>query len=140
MTTLKGNKDLVHRLYNTLMARGDVDSANQILADDYIDHDLPGIGEGGKVQLIQVVQGVRASLPDITPTLYETLAEDDLVSVRVIARGTHRRALPTRHSGSGSDDGVEGDSYFRCRNGQIAERWGVFDMLSILQQLGAIPA
>jgi hypothetical protein len=29
---------------------------------------------------------------------------------------------------------------FRCLDGQIAEHWGVFDMLSILQQLAAIPA
>jgi predicted ester cyclase len=29
---------------------------------------------------------------------------------------------------------------FRCAGGRIAEHWGVFDMLGILQQLGAIPA
>jgi SnoaL-like polyketide cyclase len=29
---------------------------------------------------------------------------------------------------------------FRCAGGRIAEDWGVFDMLGILQQLGAIPA
>jgi hypothetical protein len=29
---------------------------------------------------------------------------------------------------------------FRCAGGRIAEHWGVFDMLGILQQLGAVPA
>jgi hypothetical protein len=29
---------------------------------------------------------------------------------------------------------------FRCRDGQIVEHRGVFDLLSILQQLGALPA
>jgi hypothetical protein len=29
---------------------------------------------------------------------------------------------------------------FCCAGGRIAEHWGVFDMLGILQQLGTIPA
>jgi steroid delta-isomerase-like uncharacterized protein len=139
MITLQANKELVHRLYNTLMANGDVDAANEILAADYVDHDLPGIGEGGKAELIQLVQGVRASFPDIKPSLYETLAEGELVSVRVIARGTHTGApFPPGIPATGKAMEWKEIHIFRCQAGQIVEHWGVFDMLSILQQLGAI--
>jgi predicted ester cyclase len=123
------------------MAQGDVEAAQRILADDYRDHDLPGIGEGGRTELIQVVQGVRAAFPDIQPTLYETLAEGDLVAARVIARGTHTGApFPPRIPAAGKAMEWKENHIFRCANGQIVEHWGVFDMLGILQQLGAMPA
>ena len=87
------------------------------------------------------MQGIRAAFPDITPTLYETLAEEDLVSVRVIARGPHTGApFPPGIPAAGRTMEWKEIHIFRCRNGQITEHWGVFDMLGILQQLGAIPA
>jgi predicted SnoaL-like aldol condensation-catalyzing enzyme len=141
MGTETTNKALVHQLYGTLMAQGDLESAHRILADTYCDHDLPGIGEGGRAELIQVVQGVRASFPDIHPTLYETLADGDLVAVRVIARGTHTGApFPPGIPASGKAIEWKEIHLFRCANDQIVEHWGVFDMLGILQQLGAVPS
>jgi predicted SnoaL-like aldol condensation-catalyzing enzyme len=141
MSTTEANKALVHELYGTLMARGDVASAERILAESYRDHDLPGIGEGGRAELIQVVQGVRAAFPDITPTLYETLAEGELVAVRVIAHGTHTGApFPPGIPAAGKALEWKELHIFRCTRGQIVEHWGVFDMLGILQQLGAVPA
>ena len=141
MNTTQANKDLVHRLYNTLMAEGDVTAAQEILATGYVDHDIPGLGEGGRAELIQAVQGVRAAFPDIKPTLPQTLAEGDLVSVRVIARGTHTGApFPPGIPASGKSITWKEIHIFRCQDGQIVEHWGVFDMLGILQQLGAIPS
>jgi predicted SnoaL-like aldol condensation-catalyzing enzyme len=139
--TAERNKALVHELYGTLMAQGDVEAAQRILADEYRDHDLPGVGEGGRAELIQVVQGVRAAFPDITPTLYETLADGDLVAVRVIARGTHTGApFPPGIAAAGKAIEWKELHIFRCTHGQIVEHWGVFDMLGILQRLGAVPA
>ena len=140
MNTPQANKELVHRLYNTLMAEGDVAAAHEILAAGYVDHDIPGLGEGGRAELIQAVQGVRAAFPDIKPTLPQTLAEGDLVSVRVIARGTHTGApFPPGIPATGKSMEWKEIHIFRCQDGQIVEHWGVFDMLGILQQLGAIP-
>jgi steroid delta-isomerase-like uncharacterized protein len=141
MGTPDGNKELVRRLYAGLMARGDTAAADELLADDYVDHDIPGVGEGGKQELIAAVLAVRASFPDIAPTLDPILAEADLVAVRVQAAGTHTGApFPPGIPAAGRSMTWKEVHIFRCADGRITEHWGVFDMLGILQQLGAIPA
>lgn len=100
----EGNKQLVRRLYATLHAEGDLASAREILAEDYVDHDIPGIGEGGREELIAAVQAVRASFPDVKPELFELVAEDDLVAVasrpvaRIRARSSWVSPLAARRS------------------------------------------
>ncbi len=137
--TIEANKQLVRRLYDVLHANGDVEAARAIVAPDYIDHDLPGLGSGGREELIQVVLGARAAFPDIQPELYELLAEGDLVAVRVEAAGTHTGAPFSGIPAAGARMRWKELHLFRCRDGQIVEHRGVFDMLSILQQLGALP-
>ena len=68
-TTLEANKTLIHRLYERLMANGDVAAADEILADGYLDHSVPGMAEAGRADLIGLVQAVRAAIPDIAPTV-----------------------------------------------------------------------
>jgi predicted ester cyclase len=141
MATADDNKELVERLYGGLMARGNTAAADEVLADDYLDHDIPGVGEGGRHELVTAVQAVRASLPDIAPHLGPILAEGDLVAVRVEARGTHTGApFPPGIPATGKSVTWKEVHVFRCAGGRIAEHWGVFDMLGILQQLGALPA
>jgi len=141
MTTTVGNKELVRRLYGGLMAKGDTAVAEEVLAEGYLDHDIPGVGEGGRKELVAAVLGVREAIPDIAPTLGPTLAEDDPVAVRVEAHGSHTGApFPRGIPATGRSITWKEVHVFRCAGGRIAEHWGVFDMLGILQQLGAIPA
>jgi predicted SnoaL-like aldol condensation-catalyzing enzyme len=48
----KENAALVRELYGTLMANGDVTTAERILAPDYVDHDVPGPFPGTREGLI----------------------------------------------------------------------------------------
>jgi predicted ester cyclase len=141
MTTGDGNIKLVRRLYGGLMAEGDTAVAEEVLAHDYLDHDIPGVGEGGRKELVTAVLAVRAAFPDIAPTLGPILAEADLVAVRVEAHGSHTGApFPSGIPATGKSITWKEVHIFRCAGDRIAEHWGVFDMLGILQQLGAIPA
>jgi predicted ester cyclase len=141
MAMADGNTELARRLYGGLMAEGDTAVADEVLAEDYLDHDIPGVGEGGRKELVAAVLAVRAAFPDIAPTLGPILAEGDLVAVRVQAHGTHTGApFPPGIPATGKAITWKEVHVFRCADGRIAEHWGVFDMLGILQQLGAIPA
>jgi len=134
------NKELVHRLYGTLHAEGDAAAAREILAEDYVDHDIPGIGQGGREELISAVQAVRASFPDVKPELYELVAEDDLVAVRVEAGGTHSGEEFMGIPAAGASIRWKEIHLFGCKDGRIVEHRGVFDLLAIMQQLGALPS
>jgi predicted ester cyclase len=138
---LDANKDLVRRLYAVLHGAGDTAAASAIVAPDYVDHDLPGIGEGGRDQLFILVAGVRGAIPDVRPSVVQAVAEGDLVAARVVAEGTHTGdPFPPGIPASGARLRWQECHIYRVANGRIAEHWGVNDMLSILQQLGAIPA
>jgi predicted ester cyclase len=134
------NKALIRALYNSLMAHGDTATAMTLLPSNFIDHDIPGLGTGGPEDLIQAVLAVRAAFPDITPELYDLVAEDDRVAVRVEAGGTHTGEPFNGIPASGRAIRWKEIHIFRCASGQIVEHRGVFDLLGILQQLGALPA
>jgi predicted ester cyclase len=138
---LETNKALVHRLYERLMANGDVTAAEEILAGGYVDHSVPGMAEAGRAELIGVVQAVRAAIPDIAPTVDQAVAEGDLVAVRITARGHHTGApFPPGIPAAGRAIEWREQHIYRVADGRIVEHWAVFDNLAILQQLGAIPA
>jgi len=138
---LEANKALIRRLYERLMANGDIAAAEEILDEHYMDHSLPGNVEGGRAQLIGVVQAVRSAIPDIAPVVDQAVAEGDLVAVRITARGHHTGApFPPGIPAAGAAIEWREQHIFRIAERRIVEHWGVFDNLAILQQLGAVPA
>lgn len=132
------NKELVKKLYATLMAEGDTITANELLSPNYVDHDIPGLGKGGREELKMAVQGIRAAFPDIKPNLTEVFEENDWVTVRVEAGGHHSGTDFLGIPPSGKEINWKELHIFRCEDNLIVEHKGVFDMLSILHQLGAI--
>jgi predicted ester cyclase len=69
---------------------------------------------------------------------HEMLAEGDMVCARVTFSGTHQgefMGLPP----TGKRIEVDAIDIVRIRDGQVAEHWGVFDAMLMMQQLGAIP-
>ncbi len=133
------NKELVRRLYATLMAKGDTGTADEILAEEYVDHDVPGPFPGTREGLKRAVLAVRAAFPDAAPELFDVVAEGDLVAVRVEAGGTHTGEPFMGVPPGGTSIRWKEIHIFRCSAGRIVEHRGVFDLLGILQQLGAVP-
>jgi steroid delta-isomerase-like uncharacterized protein len=90
---------------------------------------------------VQVMHYVFATLhrayPDLQITIEDLIAEDDKVVSRNSVRGTHRGEYlgipPTGRSVTYNEIFV-----FRFVDGQIAETWGVADVLSQMRQLGAV--
>ena len=132
------NKAVVSRLYAEVMGKGNMAVADEVLAENYVDHrlpfpDLPPTREGLK----ETVMRVRAAFPDIEPVIQDMVAGEDKVAVRVIAGGTHQNTFngipPTGKRLSWQEVHI-----FRVADGKIVEHWGEFDMLGVLTQLGVI--
>jgi predicted ester cyclase len=81
----------------------------------------------------------RAAFPDLRMEAQDVLASGDKVVARVRATGTHEgefMGLPA--TGKGVDVQLI-DIIGFGDDGLAREHWGVFDALSMMQQLGAIP-
>jgi steroid delta-isomerase-like uncharacterized protein len=133
---LDTNKQLVLRFYDELWNRGNFDAADELVADDYVRHDLRrGDAPPGPAGQKAVAQRFRAAFPDIRLEVEALLAEGDLVVARWTISGTHTGAwgdvAPT-----GRKIRFTGVNFFRLADGKIAEIWNVRDDLGLREQVG----
>jgi steroid delta-isomerase-like uncharacterized protein len=128
----------VARRFFAESASGAADAA--LIAPDLIYHGPPMIGElRGRDAFVQVLDLFRRAFPGFTTTIEELVAEGDLVAVRHTHHGVHRgefNGIPP----AGREIHVTGIEIVRVRDGQVAEFWHLDDFLTLLQQLGALPA
>jgi len=88
-------------------------------------------------QAKQRMAGLFTAIPDSHIKIESMVAEGDFVACRNTITGTHQGALmgipPTNKQVTIAEFTV-----FRIENGKIAELWGGPDLLSLLQQIGAV--
>lgn len=132
------NKALTRRFYQQALNGRQTHVIDEIAAAGYDEHDpLPGQGEGREGLKNRVTMLVDGLAP--TFTIEELIAEGDRVVVRWTNNGRHvgefLGAAPTDRPYA-----IAGIDIYRIQDGRLAEHWHVVDQLSMLQQLGLIPA
>ena len=89
--------------------------------------------------LIQHIAFFEAAFPGYWLEALDTLVDGDKITVRFDAHGTHKGELmgipPT-----GKTVKFEGIIIYQLAAGKIVNHWMQTDMVSLLQQLGAMPA
>jgi len=134
--TTTDNKALVRRFVAEFWSKGNLAAADELMTPDVIIHQPQVDGIAG---LKAFNTHLRAAFPDWYSTPDELIAEGDTVAERWTGRGTHRGAFqgiaPT-----GMQVAVPGVVFYRLVDGKIAEFRGQFDQLSMMQQLGRVPA
>jgi steroid delta-isomerase-like uncharacterized protein len=128
------------RLYELINA-GDIDGFGDQLADGFVEHEeMEGLAptkEGVK----QLFHMYRASFPDLRMNVEEVLPSGDKVVGRIRATGRHTGEPFMGLPASGKSVDVQLIDITRFDDDGLAhEHWGIFDALSMMQQLGAIPA
>ncbi len=136
--SVEEHKAIQRRVYE-LFSSGNLAALEEVIAPDAVDHNAqPGMATG--LEGVRQTLGMfRATFPDLRFTAEDMLAEGDRVAARITATGTHRgefQGLPP----TGKQVTISGIEIVRIANGRVVERWGQFDFLGLLQQLGAIPA
>lgn len=115
---------------------GNVEVIDEICTEEVIDH--TALGETrGREALKETFEGLHAAFPTHENTIEDIVAEDNTVAIRVTSRLTHEGEFmgiePT-----GQEVQTDGMSFLRLQDGKIVERWAQFDMLGMMEQLGAI--
>jgi steroid delta-isomerase-like uncharacterized protein len=133
------NKVVARRFGEEVWGRGDVRAADEVLAEDFIEHNpVPGQGPGREGHK-QVLKVWRAAFPDLRISVDDLLADGDRVGLRWTAHATHRGELMGTPA-TGRRVTLTGIEILRIVDGRIVERWSEFNNTEMLQQLGALPA
>lgn len=133
------NKAVSRRVLEESFNQGNLAVIDELVSADYVDHDLPPGLPDGPEGFKQLVAMYRAAFPDVQMAIEDVVAEGDKVVIRWTARGTHQGELmgipPTNKQVT-----VTGIDINRLAGGKMAEHWGNFDQMGMMQQLGVIPS
>ena len=130
------NRTLVRQYFDSW---GAPEAERESLAPHFVAH-MPGVPEPMNREAFIQYQGVILSaFPDFAPTLEFQIAEGDKVANRLVFDGTHKgdfQGIPP----TGKRVRVTAITIERVAGGKIVEHWIEFDALSMMQQLGVVPA
>ena len=136
--SIEENKAIVRRLFEE-MNRGNLDAADEIFADDFVNHSPGPGGTPDREGLKQYIARIHASFPDYHYHVEDMIAEGDKVVYRFLMSGTDTGGImgmpPT-----GKQVKAESIGILRFAHGKAVERWNIPDTLGMLQQLGIMPA
>ncbi|MEP0547895.1 MAG: ester cyclase [Rhodothermales bacterium] len=136
MTDKQRNLDL-QKQWGDAVASGDLDKLDDILADDFVDHD-PGDQSPDREGVKAFFRGFRQAFPDLKPEPIELHADDNgYVTMRYNVSGTHKGEF-MGFAPTGRRFETSAMQMARFEDGQCVERWGVTDQLQILKQLGLV--
>ncbi|MEU2129852.1 ester cyclase [Streptomyces sp. NPDC018352] len=132
-------KAIVRRNTEEVQGGGDFALFDELFADDFIDHTPQPGRTADKAGTRRLYQVLREAFPDFHAVIHWQSADCNLVTTYKTYHGTHKGEFfgiaPT-----GKQISFETVDAMRVRDGKITEHWGVANLFSLMQQLGALPA
>jgi steroid delta-isomerase-like uncharacterized protein len=117
---------------------GDIAGFGDLVADNFVEHQGGAGLPATKAGTLDFFRTLLAAFPDMRMNVEDLIAGEDKTVARVKVTGTHEAEFmgvpPT-----GTRVDVQLIDIMRFNSaGLVCEHWGVADMLSLMQQLGAI--
>lgn len=134
-----GHAETMRTAYDRINA-GDVAGFGALFADDFVEHeDQPGMPPT-KEGVLDFFRGLRAAFPDLHMEPEDVIVGGDKAVARVRATGTHQgefNGIPP----TGNRVDVQLIDIMKFDDaGLVSEHWGVTDTMTMMQQLGVVPA
>ena len=107
--------------------------------DDFRNHDPSAPAETTREELQQAALDIAVGFPDYSVTILDMVEEGDKVAKRFVFRGTHSgpyQGIPA----TGRSVESTGVCIYRFAGDKVAECWWSRDVLTMLQQMGVVPA
>jgi hypothetical protein len=127
------------RLYDLINA-GDVEGFGDLLADDFIEHEeLPNLApskDGVKTFFRMQI----AAFPDLRLAVEDVVSDGTKVVARVRYTGTQDGEFQGMPASGKAVDLQLIDIFAFADDGRVREHWGVLDLMTMMQQLGVVPA
>jgi steroid delta-isomerase-like uncharacterized protein len=142
MSSVEDNVELVRRYCEQVLGKGQVGRLEEFLAPDFEDTN-PG-ADAAMVERPRGIEGIREwwqtvfrAFPDTRLEIHVLFGEDDKVIEHATVRGTHTgpwMAFPP----TGKELVWEMTEMYRIEDGKIVQRWGAYDQLSLMGQMGVV--
>jgi steroid delta-isomerase-like uncharacterized protein len=130
-------KSVVRRNTEEVQGGGDFDLFDQLFSDDFYDHTPQPGGTRDKAGVLVLYKRLREAFPDFKPEIHWQKVDGDIVTTFKTYHGTHQGNF-LGHAGTGTRVSFETVDAMRVLDGKITEHWGVANLYSVLQQIGAI--
>jgi steroid delta-isomerase-like uncharacterized protein len=133
------NATVIDRINEEAFNRGEVSVLDELVADDFVEHDpMPGMSPD-RQGLKAMIRGLHEAFPDFHTKVEDQIVAGDKVVERWSCTGTQEgefMGLPptNRHIE------IHGMDISRLADGRLVEHWTQIDMVSVLQQLGVMQA
>ncbi|XIA62253.1 ester cyclase [Bradyrhizobium sp. TZ2] len=129
-------KAVVRRNTDEVQGGGNFELFDELFADDFLDHTPQPGRTPDKSGALRLYKTLRSAFPDFHAEIHWQLADGDRVTTYKTYHGTHLGDFfglaPT-----GRKIQFETVDVMRVRDGKISEHWGVANLFSLMQQLGA---
>ena len=133
---LEQNKAIARDYLNELVNKGNMAAFDTFFAEDVVFN-----GSGNFREQFSIgTTAVRRAFPDHQLTIKDQIAAGDKVVTRVRYTGTQQGAFQGMPATGKSVDVQLVDIFGFDGDGRVREHWGVLDQLTLLQQLGVVPA
>ena len=137
-TSSDAAKAVVRRNTEEVQSRGNFNIFEELFADDFVDHTPQPNTTPDKDGVRQLYHTLRTAFPDFHAEIHWQVADGELVTAYKTYHGTHQGTF-LGVSPTGRSIHFETVDVMRVHNGKITEHWGVANLFSLLQQLGAWP-
>lgn len=127
------NKLLGMRIYNEVFNAGNMATADQLIAADVVEHDLPDSMQGIQ-NFKNWVSMMRKGFPDMKMTPDKLIADGDIAVAHVVMTGTNTgefMGMPATNK----KVKVGGIDMAKFKDNKVIEHWGTFDIHSMMMQL-----
>jgi predicted ester cyclase len=125
---------IVRRLIDEGFSQGRLEVADELIADEMVEHQDFGPGHAAGAEGVRsVISSLRTGFPDFTLTIEDLVVAGDVVWTRNVATGTNDGPF-AGNPPSGLPIRIDVFDVLRVVDGQIVEHWGVPDRLGALMQ------
>ena len=125
--------------YYTFWHTGEERYARAALSPNFIDLNLPKGRAQGPEGPLAGSKGFRAAVPDLTCTAEEVWVQGNQVIGRLRLAG-HFTGTFGKLQGKGQPISFQAVDVYTIQDGKIATNWHLEDMLTLMQQIGAVAA
>ena len=129
---------IVRRLIKEVFSEGRLEVADELIADDLIEHQHYGPDHAPGPEGVKAVSvSLRRAFPDFRLTIEDLVVSGDIVWTRNVGSGTNDGPYmgnPPTHRPMR----IDVFDVLRVVDGKVVEHWGVPDRLAALQQMGLL--